>query len=500
VTQFTQGGVNPAALGVPDLFIQVQAPPAAALPGAPSTGIGVVGSAAWGPVNSPVVFGDFAGASAAFGAMQNRKYDMLTQVALAVLQGANNFVGVRVTDGTDVAASATVQTSCLTLTAKYTGTRGNQLTAVFAAGSAPSSTKVTLSLPGLAPETFDNLTGSGNAFWVNVAAAINNGQSTTRGPSQLVTATAGAGTSAVALATVTFASGTDGASSISGTTLVGADSSPRTGMYALRNSGVALMVLADCDASATWATQVAFAKSELLYAIAVSPASDTISNFTSTNTVDDPWISIILGDWITFVDGVNNVVRTVSPQGVKAGKKAVLGPHRTTLNQSLGGVAGTQSSAASKTYSNAELSQVAAARGDLVAFPSPGGQYFAMRFGRNSSSDPGKHQDTYTTMTNYLARSMGLGLGQFVGRNITDDEMREASSAIGAFLQGEKDAGRIDSYSVQINRANNPSSQTALGVQKATVMVRYLGVVEYFLVDFTGGPTVVPASTLQLAA
>jgi hypothetical protein len=39
--------------------------------------------------------------------MQNRKYDLLTQVALAVLEGANAFVGVRVTDGTDVAASAT---------------------------------------------------------------------------------------------------------------------------------------------------------------------------------------------------------------------------------------------------------------------------------------------------------------------------------------------------------------------------------------------------------
>jgi hypothetical protein len=46
--------------------------------------------------------------------MQNRKYDLLTQVALAVLQGANAFVGVRVTDGTDVAASAAIQTNCIT--------------------------------------------------------------------------------------------------------------------------------------------------------------------------------------------------------------------------------------------------------------------------------------------------------------------------------------------------------------------------------------------------
>lgn len=500
MTQFTQGGANPAALGVPDLFVQVQAPPAAALPGAPSTAIGFVGTATWGPVNAPVVFGDFAGGSAAFGAMQTRKYDLLTQAALAVLQGANSFVGVRVTDGTDVAASAIVQTNCITLTAKYTGTRGNQLKLDIATGTAPSSFKATISLPGLAPETFDNVTGAANAFWVNLAAAINAGQSATRGPSQLVTASAGVGTTAPALATSAFTSGTDGATTINSTVLIGSDASPRTGMYALRNSGIALLVLADCDTPASWSTQVAFAKSELCYAITVSPAGDTISNFGTSNTVDDPWHSPLFGDWATFVDGVNNVVRLVSPQGIKAGRKSVAGPHRSTLNQSVQGVAGTQLSALSKTYSIAELQQIAAARGDVLAFPSVGGQYFSFRFGRNGSSDPGKHQDTYTTMTNYLARSMGLGLGAFVGRLITKDEMREAANTIGAFLENEKQSGRIENYSVQIDGGNNPPNQIALGVQKATVMVKYLSTVEYFLVDFTGGQTVTPASALPLAA
>jgi hypothetical protein len=499
VTQFTQGGANPAALGVPDLFVQVQAPPAGALPGAPSNIIGIVGSATWGPVNAPVVFGDFAGATALFGTMQARKYDLLTQVALAVLEGANAFVGVRVTDGTDVAASATVQTNCLTLTAKYTGTRGNGLKLDVAAGTAPSSFKLTLSLPGLAPESFDNLTGSGNAFWVAAAAAINSGQSTARGPSQLATATAGAGTTAPAIAATAFSGGLDGAG-VTGTILVGADSTPRTGMYALRNTGLSLLVLADCDASATWSTQTAFAKSELCYAIAVSPAGDTISAFASANTNDDPWLKLILGDWTYFLDGVNNVTRLVSPQGRAAGRKAVLGPHRSTLNQSLNGVVATQSSQANKAYSQAELQSIAGARGDVVAFPSPGGQYFAMRFGRNTSSDPSKHQDNWTTMTNYLARSMGLGLGEFVGRLQTPEQRREAASAIGAFLQAEQDAGRIDSFSVQIDGNNNPPNQVALGVEKANVLVRYLSTVEYFLVDFTGGQTVTPLSALPAAA
>lgn len=503
--QVAFSGVNPAAFGVPDVYMNIQPPPAAPLPGAPATLVGIVGTATWGPVNSPVVFGDFAGATAAFGPMQPRKYDLLTPVALAALQGANNFVGVRVSDGTDVAASAIIQTSCLTLTAKYTGTRGNSLTAVIATGTAPGTFKITLSLPGLPPETFDNIAGAANALWVAMAAAINNGQSTTRGPSNLVTASAGAGTTAPALATITFTSGTDGASSVTATTLIGSDSIPRSGMYALRSTGLALMVLADADASSSWPTQLAFAKSELCEAIAVSPAGDTIANFTTTNTIDDPWISIIFGDWVYFLDAVNNLQRLVSPQGVKAGLKAALGPAQSVLNKPVQGIIGTQKSVLNQVYSTAELISLGAARGDLITAPNPGGNYFGFRFGRNASSDPGKHQDTYTTMTNYLARSMAAapGTGQFVGRNITPNEMREAQSAIGSFLQGEKDAtpARIQAYSVQVNAANNPSSQTSLGIEKATVMAQYLSVVEYFAVDFTGGQTVViPQSTLPLAA
>lgn len=494
--QYTQGGANPASQGVPDLFINVQQPPAAVLPGAPSNIVGVVGSATWGPVNSPVVFGDFAGATAAFGSMQNRKYDLLTPVALAAMQGANAFVGVRVTDGTDAAASAAIQTSCITLTAKYTGSRGNQLQAAIAPGTAPSSTKITLSLPGLPPETFDNLTGSANALWVAMAAAINSGQSAYRGPSQLVTATAGAGTAAPTTATTTLTSGTDGATTITSTVLLGADTTPRTGMYALRNTGASFMVLADGDAPSSWATQLAFAKSELLQAVGVSPAGDTIANFATTNTNDDPWLKVLFGDWIQFVDGVNSVTRVVSPQGVYAGQKAVLGPHRSALNKPVYGVAGTQKTQLNQAYSTAELQALAAARGDVITAPSVGGNYFSCRFGRNTSSDPGKHQDAWVTMTNYLARSMGLGLGAFVGRLITQDEMREAAASIGGFLENEKQSGRIESYSVQIDGSNNPASQIALGVQKATVLVKYLSVLEYFVIDLTGGATVTPASAL----
>ncbi len=503
MTQYSFGNTNPAAQGVPDLYINIQTPPAASLPGAPSTMAAFVGTATWGPVNSPVFFGDLAGGAAAFGTMQPRKYDLLTGVAAAVMQGANSFCGVRVTDGTDAAATIIVQSTCITLTAKYTGSRGNSLQATIATGSAPSSFKITLTLPGLPPETFDNITGSGNALWVAMAAAINSGQSVARGPSNLVVATAGAGTTAPTLATVTLSGGIDGATTITSTVLIGADTGTRTGMYALRGTGAAVFALNDNDTSTSWTTQLAFAKSELMECFAVDVANDTISTFTTTMTtaaIDDPYIKVCYGDWPLFVDGVNNVNRYISPQGYLMGAKVAAGPANSILNRPLYGVAGTQKSALNQTYSTADLQALAASRGEVIAAPSVGGAYFSARFGRNSSSDPGRHGDQFTTLTNYLARSMGQGLGAFVGRLLTPTEMREAQNAIGAFLENEKQAGRIQGYSVQVNAANNPSSLTNLGIQTATVMVQYFSVVEYFAVNFTGGQTVVPASAQPLAA
>lgn len=503
MTQFIQNGQNPAALGLPDLYINLEAPPPPALPGANYGIIGIVGTANWGPTNSPAEFGSFTQGSQVFGDMQARKYDLLTQVALAGMQGAIQFLGVRVTDGTDVAASASIQTTCLTLTAKYTGSKGNQLQAIIGTGTAPNSFKLTISLPGTPPETFDNITGTANAFWVNAANAINNGNGALRPASALVTASAGAGTTAPVLGTTNFTGGTDGATTISGSVLVGSDAIPRKGMYALRGTGLSFLILADCDDNTTWSTQLSFGLDELCEPVAVGPSGDTIANHQTTmNTagIDSPWIKVCFGDWVQFKDTINNQLRVVSPQGVFAGRKAAVGPAESTLNQPVYGIVGTQKSLAQQVYSTADLITLGTTRSDVLVNPSVGGPYFSPRFGRNSSSDPGRHQENYTTYTNYLAKSMAQGLGSFVGRLLTPEEMREAKAAIGGFLDNEILAERCKAYSVQIDANNNPASQTQLGIQKAKVMVQYFSTVEYFLVDFIGGQTVVPASAVPVAA
>lgn len=512
MTVLYQSGANPAAFGVPDLYVQVQAPPSAALPGAPSDILAIVGTAIWGPKNSPVAFSEEAGGALWFGSMQARKYDLMTQVHAAAMQGARNFRAVRITDGTDLAASLTLQTNGMTLTSKYTGSGGNSIQGRIDTGTAPSTWKVTIMKPGWAPEVFDNIPGTLNAAWVNIAAAINLGQGGQRAASRIVVATAGASvTSPTVGATVTLAGGTDGVTTINAAAMVGVDTTPRTGMYALRNTGAAVFLLADMDDSASWAAQAAFALAEQSYAFLVSPSGDTISTFTSTMAsvgMDNPWAKAIFGDWAYMLDSVAGRVRLVSPQGFLAGKKVAIGPHESTLNKPLQGIVGTQKSYASEVYSAAELQLLATARGEVITMNSVGGAYPSARFGRNSSSDKSRQQDTYTGMTNYLASSFNsaAGLGRFVGRLITPDQMREAAATIGGFLQAEWDNGRIGNaqgtlpYSVQVDNDNNPQDQVELGIEKATVMVQYLSVIEYFLVDFTGGATVEIRTAQNLAA
>src|ERR1700759_2561059 len=123
-----QGSVNTTALVVPDLYVQIVPPQNLVLNGVPTNIIGIVGTASWGPVNEPTIVGSMADYAHSFGALMPRKYDMGTQVATAVHQGAQNFRCVRVTDGTDTAAYSVVPGTNASFAAIHTGSLGNRIT------------------------------------------------------------------------------------------------------------------------------------------------------------------------------------------------------------------------------------------------------------------------------------------------------------------------------------------------------------------------------------
>jgi hypothetical protein len=653
---FQAGQINIAALTVAGVYIQI-IPPQLLINGVPTNVAGIVGSASWGKVNAPTVIGSYANFAAQFGNMQPRKFDMGTHIWNAYQQGGQVvFQGVRVTDGTDTAASVTVQTNCLTLTSIATGSFGNGQQATFGPGSAANSQRATLLTPGVLPEVFDNImqgvnalsptagtaytsvpalsltaapaggsnasagaslavygtptvgaggigyaandfvtlsngvvvkvatvntgaiatlspiatmgcnagsiTGAGTAvpasplaqvsttgsgtgatinvtwgvgpavnvvpgsgytaaptatltggggsagaytatisYWVNMATAINSGQGVQRGPSQNFIATAGVGTTAPAAATVSLTGGTDGASGVTGNTLVGVDSLPRSGMYALRGLGCSIGMLSDCDLSTTWTTQVSYGLGEGTYMIGTSPSGDTIGNFGTTLAtagIDNYAMKVMLGDWPQISDTINNLYRFVSPQGFVVGLLGNLAPNQSTLNKPIQGIVGTQKSQTGVQYTNADLQALVLARGDVIANPSPGGSYFSCQNGHNTSSNNVIHGDNYTRMTNFIAATLASGMGIYVGSIGTPSQADDVKATLDFFFEKVQKRGLIgdpgnpnapDAWVSSVTPTNSS------GVEQASVQVQYQNITEELVISVQGGQSVVLTKT-----
>jgi hypothetical protein len=501
MTVYPAGSLNLGAQVTPDVLVNVIQPQTRLLNGVPTNIIGIVGTASFGPKNTPTVIGSYSDYASVFGNMVNRKFDMGTHVATAVMQGANAFACVRVTDGTDAAAAIVVQTSCITFTAAYTGSAGNGIQVAISAGTKASTWKAVVSMPGAVTEVFDNIAGTANALWIAMAAAINGGNEI-RSKSAIVVATAGAGTTAPTAATYTLTGGTDGATTITASTLVGLDTSPGTGMYALRNQGASLLVLADSDDTTSWATQLAFAKAEGFLVILTGPSGQAISAAVTTkNTagIDDTSAKVMLGDWIQFQDPQNKVLRLVSPQGFVAGRYANLSVERSGLNKPIYGVVGTQKTngLSSASHSMADLQTLSSNGIDVITNPVPGGNYFGLRIGINSSSNPVVKGDEYTRQTNYIAYTISKGVGPYIGELINQKTSNQAEATLNSFFSNMVYTGQLAlgldgslPYKVTISAANNPQSRTALGYLTADVQVRYQGIVRYFVINIEAGASV----------
>ncbi|HVZ09328.1 phage tail protein [Rhodopila sp.] len=502
-----QGSINATSLIVPDLYVQIVPPQNLVLNGVPTNVLGVVGTASWGPVNEPTIVATMADYAGMFGPINARKYDMGTQVATAVQQGAQDFRCVRVSDGTDAAASASVTGTNVSFTAKYTGTLGNSIVINLAPSSKANAWLLTVTAPGFLPELFDGLTGNGAQFWQALAKAVNSGTSPQRGPSQLVVANAGGSTASPATFSITLGAGTpgsDGATNVSSRSLIGTDGTTRTGMYALRGQRCGLALLADCDDATTWTTQAEFSLQEGIYLILTTPAGDTIANAVATVGqvgLDCYAVKLMFGDWLWWSDSVNGIVRLVSPQGFAAGRLANLSPEQSSLNKQIYGIVGSQRSGAPSSgwntaYSAAELGTLLAAGIDVICNPQPAGTFWGVRGGINTSSNLAIHGDNYTRLTNYIAATLAAGMGQYVGQVINQNLFRQIRATQLAFLSNMLQQGLLGTtdgsmpFSVICDASNNPPSRTSLGYVQSDAQVQYQSINERFIVNVEGGQTV----------
>jgi hypothetical protein len=451
-----------------------------------------------------------------FGPIVARKYDMATQVATAVQQGAANFRCVRATDGTDTAAQFLVPNTNFLFTALYTGSLGSQISVALTTGSQAGTWRLVVSLPGGPIELFDNIGGTGATFWQNLAAAVNGGLGPQRGPSQIVVANANATGAAPYAFTFTFVTGqpgTDGAN-VSASNLVGVDQLPRLGMYALRGQGCSIAVLADADNSTQWTTQESFGLSEGIYMILTGPSGDTITNAVATMQsagLDSYACKLMFGDWLWWNDQVNAILRLVSPQGFVAGRLANLSPEQSSLNKPIYSVVGSQKSGSPgsgqmNTYASADLQALFQAGIDVISNPQPGGYYWGVRCGHNSSSNAAINGDNYTRLTNYIAATLAAGMGQYVGQVVNTTLFQQIRATQLSFLQGMLSQGMLGStdsnlpFSVICDTSNNPANRTGLGYVQSDAQIQYQAINEKFIVNIEGGQTVTVTQQSQANA
>jgi len=516
-----QGSINTTALIVPGVYVQIVSPQTINLNGVPTDVLGLVGTATWGPVGVPVVCGDASDYANAFGPVINRTYDMGTHLAIAIQQGAANFRCVRATDGTDVAVTATFLTS-LVLTGKYTGSLGNSLYLIIGPGSAANTTRFTIGIAGYNPEVFDNIAGSGGTLWTNIANAINTGNGILRGPSNFVTATASGGTTAAPTTATTYyfttmtgvtavTAGTDGASGMTDALMLGNDTIPRTGMYALRSQYCGIIDLCDVTTYSNFVLQGAFGLSEGAYMICADPAGSVLSSTGIATAISNKnsaglntyAVKLMFGDWIYWNDPVNQVLRLVSPQAFIAGRLANLSPQQSSLNKPIYGVVASQKSglpgtSQSKSYAQADLAVLFQAGFDVIQNPLPAGAIWGAGNGHNCSTNPAISGDNYTRLTNYIGNTLYSGMGLYVGKVINGRLFNRITATLNTFLAGLVKQGLLglnsdgsNPYTVICNATNNPQSRTSLGYVQADVAITYQGINEKFIVNVQGGTTVV---------
>jgi phage tail sheath protein FI len=183
-----------------------------------------------------------------------------------------------------------------------------------------------------------------------------------------------------------------------------------------------------------------------------------------------------------------------------AGRLSNLSPEQSSLNKPIYGIAGTQKSgfgSLNAFYSVADLNTLELNGIDVITNPGAGLlPIWTARFGHNSSTNITLHLDNYTTLTNYVAKTLEGGLGYYIGTPISQQLFGNITATLTQFLQNLTGAGLLVTpdgsipYGVQCNISNNPPSQTNLGIVQANVQAVFPSILEKFLVNLQGGNTV----------
>lgn len=525
---FDQGNVNIASLTAPGGYVQI-IPPLGIIIALPTNAVAFIGTASWGPVNKATPSGSPTTSVSQFGqfnAALNDPFDLARDTLIAFQQAQSSASltvwQVRITDGTDVAASKVLQDSAgtpangVTLTARYTGIGGNSITVIVSTGSKTNTfnVQVVASFAGMQNEFYQNLPG-GSAFWQALADALAQGQSNVRGPSELLVAS-NISTTAVApaLGSFTLTGGTDGrgvtSASFFGSDVVG----NRQGIYALRNLSIVPTFMVCCGMTDTtkFALMQAFGRQEIIISmLPFALGTSTTSAISSKKTLGiDDYRVCFIKDWIYWTDPVSGRQLLVSPAPFAAARIASLSPELSPINVQVFAINGTERNgpAGNQQYDLEEIGMLNSNGILVITNEVPGGHYWGFPVGNNCSSDPIRAPIEYTRMIDYVSLSIAARVGKYAGkhqRRYDPDNTRMACKneldEFGIFLRD--DAYQIDDFFSVCNDKLNKPETISRRYLFADFYVRFLASIQFVVINVQGGmnvntdPSVAIAGTLS---
>lgn len=541
---------------VPNVYVFVQQVLQAVNPYINTSSIGVVGCANWGDVNSPQlssgpaqIFNNFGNDTIGYapngGGTGVTEYFSLVEEMLTALPEDGSCLGVRVTDGTDTAATITMLDTqgtpgnVLVLTANNTGSlpNGNSAIGVNPAQCridlVSSSTgvvtgnnpvfRITLFFPGQQPETFNNILGytsvgnpySSTAFVPNAIAAINGTAPGSRGSLRWVASAPGSQSNHTpALATLTNASGgTDGTTGCTFASLIGAQTAAPTGMYALTaGTGFFQLVLAgmnNLSYAPTISSWVTYCNAALGFATVPAGTSDTaaFASRLSNAAIDENMV--LVKDYIQVYDTVQQTFRLVSPLGKAAGIIGMLPPFASPINEpwnstglSAGGVVATEQTLLGYPRSQDQLAALITNGFVSITNQMPINNGAFGFFDDVTSAGPTGVYIADQRMTTYLAQAFQQLGGQFVGQNQTtsanDPTRANIRATFNNFLAQLMPNGGvqwIQAGNAVCDLTNNTATTIDEGFCFVQVLVQYLGVIRILYVTLQGGTNVQVTTT-----
>src|SRR5579875_654041 len=417
----------------------------------------VVGAANWGPKNVLTPF-DSNSIFSVFGNLTANVYS-LVRGALTMMPEATNFSGIRVTDGNDTPATLklndSTSTAVLTGTAVYTGSYPNKQAYIRADLQSGTLTNnpvftITVGFPGSNPLVYPNIVGyatlgSGYAqatFIANALAALN-GTAPNSTPNPWFVFSAGTSANAPQTGTPFFASGgTDGASNIKSTTLVGTDGQVgRTGMYAARG-GVAMgqIVLVGLSDVSQFQNLATFCMQESCIGFLSMPSGNTAQSAVAAkvgaSASNDFVVTTCFWDYVQ--DQISGQKLLVDPSCKIAGIIAAQPTYMYVGNKPRGGAVGVISTERSVLGPISQGEQALLQQNNLLYLTNQmprGGGLWGLPFG--SASSGAAINDV--RMRNFIAISVLNILGPFVGEMQTakpsDPTRAQMKAALTAFLQ-----------------------------------------------------------------